>query len=189
MCARPGDTLSKSVLEMASTGTPLADGRSGAGLGASPGGALGSSQGVGPAGRATGPGVDQGVRPVDQGIDSGVLTSGSTVSPATHGVRFYSDQGARIGDMSGRQGPSLGTQHAGGAAGPQNTETNLMNWSPRATNTAQNQNYQGGERQPQAAIVRTIPCRGGPSHTDAAATSGSRRKPRTAARGCGSGAG
>ena len=130
---------------MASNGTPLSDGRSSAGLGASPGGALGSSHGVGPAGRAAGPGVDQGVSPVDQGIGSGVLTSGSTVSPATHGVRFYSDQGARIGDMSGRQGPSLGTQHAGGAAGPQNTETNLMNWSPRATNTAQNQNYQGAE--------------------------------------------
>ena len=47
--------------------------------------------------------------------------------------------------MSGRQGPSLRTQHAGGAEGPQNTETNLMNWSPQATNTAQNQNYQGAE--------------------------------------------
>ena len=82
-CARLGDTLSKSVPEMASNGTPLSDGRSSAGLGASPGGALGSSQGVGPAGRAAGPGVDQGVSPVDQGIGSGVLTSSSTVSPAT----------------------------------------------------------------------------------------------------------
>ena len=71
---------------MASNGTPLSDGRSGAGLGASPGGALGSSQGDGPAGRAAGPGVDQGVSPADQGIDSGVLTSGSTVSPATHAL-------------------------------------------------------------------------------------------------------
>ena len=47
--------------------------------------------------------------------------------------------------MSGRQGPSLRTQHVGGAAGPQNTETNLMNWSPQATITAQNLNYQGAE--------------------------------------------
>ena len=130
---------------MASNGTPPSDGRSGAGLGASPGGALGSSQGVGPAGRAADQGVDQGVSPADQGIDSGVLTSGSTVSPATHGMRFYSDQGARIGDMSGRQGPSLRTQHVGGAAGPQSTETNLVNWSPQATITAQNLNYQGAE--------------------------------------------
>ena len=68
---------------MASNGTPILDGCSAAGLGASPGRALGSSQGDGLAGRGGGPGVVRGVSPVDQGIDSGVLTSGSTVSPAT----------------------------------------------------------------------------------------------------------